>query len=112
MFQVLFLLDDVAYDVDLPIYDKYEDDRDIEDFLFQQYSEEKNIRSAEENSLPLCFTTFKLLKENSQIIVEANEFVLMQSHTKPTKQIDKILEHSSQMLDDPILCFEEDLVDS
>jgi hypothetical protein len=108
----LFLLDDVAYDVDLPIYDKYKDDRDIEDSLLQQYHEEKNIRSAEENSLPLCFTTFKLLKENSQIIVEASEFVLMQSHTKPTKQIDKILEHSSQTLDDPILCFEEDLVDS
>ena len=69
------------------VYDKCEDDRDIEDFLFQQYSEEKNIRSAEENSLPLCFTTLKLLKENSQIIVEANEFVLMQSHTKPMKQI-------------------------
>jgi hypothetical protein len=95
-----------------PVYDKYEDDRDVEDFLFQQYSEEQSIRSTEENSLPLCFATFKLLKENSQIIVEANEFVLMQSHTKPTKQIDKILEHSSQTLDDPILCFEEDLVNS
>jgi hypothetical protein len=87
-----FLLDDLAYVSDLPAYDKCEDDCDIEDFLFQQYSEEKNIRSTEENSLPLCFTTFKLLKENSQIIVEANEFVLMQIHTKTTKQIVKILE--------------------
>jgi hypothetical protein len=30
----LFLLDNVAYDVDFPVYDKYEDDHDIEDFLF------------------------------------------------------------------------------
>jgi hypothetical protein len=52
------------------------------------------------------------LKKNPQIIVEANEFVLMRSHTKPTKKIDKILEHSSQMFDDLILCFEEDLVNS
>jgi hypothetical protein len=52
------------------------------------------------------------LKENSRIIVEANEFVLMKNHTKPKKQIDKILEHSSQMLDEPIICFEEDLVNS
>jgi hypothetical protein len=52
------------------------------------------------------------LKENSQIIVEAKKFVLMQSHTKPKKQIDKIPEHSSQMLDDLIICFEEDLVNS
>jgi hypothetical protein len=52
------------------------------------------------------------LKENSQIIIEANKFVLMQSHTKTTKEIDKILEYSYQTLDDPILCFEEDLVNS
>jgi hypothetical protein len=73
----MFLLDDVAYDVGLPIYDKYKDVRDIEDSLLQQYSEEKNSRSAEENSLPLCFIAFKLLKENSRIIVEASEFVVM-----------------------------------
>jgi hypothetical protein len=30
----LFLLDDVAYDDDSPAYEKYEDDHDIEDFLF------------------------------------------------------------------------------
>jgi hypothetical protein len=112
------LLDDITQTIDLPIYEKYEEDCDVEDFLFQQYSKinqptyhgykEKSIGSAEENSLPLCFAAFKLLKENSQIIVEANEFVLMQSHTKPTKQVDKILQH----FDDPITRFEEDLVNS
>jgi hypothetical protein len=111
----LFLFDDIAYVVDLPVYDKYEDDCDVEDVLFQQYSElnqpmynsykEQSIGSAKENSLPLCFVAFKLLKENSKIIIEANEFVLMQNHTKPTKQIDKILQHSSHALDDPITCF-------
>jgi hypothetical protein len=30
----LFLSDDLAYDVDLPVYDKYEDDHNIEDFFF------------------------------------------------------------------------------
>jgi hypothetical protein len=52
------------------------------------------------------------LRENSKIIVEASESVLMQSHTKPTKQIDKILEHFSQALDDLIPFFVEDLVNS
>ena len=106
----------------MSVYDKYEEDCDVEDFLFQQYSKinqptyhsykEQSIGSAEENSLPLCFATFKLFKENSQLIVEANKFVLMQSHTKPMKHIDKILEHSSQVLDDPIPRFVEDLVNS
>ena len=31
----LFLLDDISYDVDFPIYDKYKDDRDIEDSLLR-----------------------------------------------------------------------------
>jgi hypothetical protein len=64
-FPGLFLLDNVAYDVDLRIYDKHKEDSDIEDSLLQQYHGEQDIRSMEENSLPLCFTTFKLLKENS-----------------------------------------------
>jgi hypothetical protein len=118
----LFLLDDVAYDVDLPVYDKYEDDCDVEDISFQQYSgtnqpmyhsyKEKNIRPAEENYLPLYFASFKLLKENSKIIIEANELVLMQNHTKPTRQINKILQHSSHVFDDPITCCAEDLASS
>jgi hypothetical protein len=108
----LFMLDDVAYGVDLPIYDEYKDDHDIENSLFQQYREEQNIRSAEEISLPLCFTTFRLLKENVEIIVEASEFVQMQNHTELTKQINKMLEYSFEMLGDPILGFEDDFVDS
>jgi hypothetical protein len=111
----LFLLDDIAYVVDLPVYDKYEDDCDVEDVLFWQYSDrykEQCIRSIEENSLPLFFVAFKLLKENSKIIIEANKFVMMQNHTKPTKQIDDILQHSSYALDEPITCFVEYLVNS
>jgi hypothetical protein len=111
----LFLLDDTTYVVDLPVYNKYEDDCDVEDVIFQQYNEnykDQNIGSTEENYLPLCFATFKLLKENSEIIIEANEFVLMRNHTRPTKQIDEILWHSSHALDDPITCFVEDLVNS
>ena len=100
----LFLLDDVVYDVGLPIYRKYEDDHDVEDFIFQKYSEEQSIRSTVENSLPLCFAAFKLLKDNSNIIIEENEFVMMQNHTKPTKQIDKILQHSPQVFDISITC--------
>jgi hypothetical protein len=118
----LFLLDNIAYVVDFPVYEKYEDDCNVEDVSFQQYNEinqptyrsykEPSIGSAEENSLPLCFDAFKLLKENYEIILEANEFVLMKNHTKPTKQIDEILQHSSHALDDPIACFVEDLVNS
>jgi Asp-tRNA(Asn)/Glu-tRNA(Gln) amidotransferase C subunit len=52
------------------------------------------------------------LRENSEIIIETNEFVLMQNHTKPMKQIDKILQHSSQVFDVPITCCVEDLVSS
>jgi hypothetical protein len=116
------LLDDVAYVVDLPVYDKYEDDCDVEDIFFQQYSginqpmyhsyKEKNIGSAEDNSLPLCFASFKLLKENSKIIIEANKLVPMQNHTKPTRQIDKILQCFSHVFDDPINFCVEYLVSS
>jgi len=111
----LFLLDDIAYVSSLPIYEKYEDDYDLEDVIFQQYNEiiqstyhsyrEKSIGSAGENSLPLCFVAFKLLKENSKIIIEENESMLMQNHTKPTTHINKILQLSSHVIGDPITCY-------
>jgi hypothetical protein len=52
------------------------------------------------------------LRENFEIVIETNEFVLMQNHTKPMKQIDKILQHSSQVFDVPITCCVEYLVSS
>jgi len=73
----LFLLDDIAYVVDLSIYDEYDDDYDVdsleqptacslsENIPFQQCNEsnqptyhsykEEIIESAEGNYLPLCF---------------------------------------------------------
>jgi hypothetical protein len=36
----------------------------------------------------------------------------MQSHIEPTKQIDETLEHSSQMIYNPVPCSEEKFVDS
>jgi hypothetical protein len=93
-FPGLFLLDSVACDVDLSIYDIHEDDHNIEESLFRQYCGEQDIRSTKEDSLPLCFTTFKFLKENSQIIVEVRKCVPLQSHTEPTKQINETLECS------------------
>jgi hypothetical protein len=79
-----FLLYDIVDVVDLPIYDEYEDDYEV-DFLehptacsspknvpFQQCSEihqltyhsckKESSKPAEGNSLPLCFSSFKLLK--------------------------------------------------
>jgi hypothetical protein len=52
------------------------------------------------------------LKENSEMIIEENEFALMRNHTRLRKQIDKILQHSSHALDDPITFFVEYLVKS
>jgi hypothetical protein len=129
-----FLLDDIADVVDLHIYDKYDDDCDV-DFLeklaicslsrnvpFQQCNEsnqptyhsykEESMESAEGNSLPLCFSAFKLLKENSKIIIEANECVLMPNHIDSLAQIDKILQQSSYVFDDPVTCYVENLVSS
>jgi hypothetical protein len=129
-----FLLDDIADVVDFPIYDEYDDDCDV-DFLeqlvvcslsenvpFQQCNEsnqptyhsykEESIESAEGNSLPLCFSSFKLLKENSKIIIEANECVLRPNLTDSLEQIDKILQQSSHVVDDPITCYVEGLVSS
>ena len=93
----------MAYVNDLPIYDEY-DDYDVdpleqsttcslsENVPFQQYNEsnqaayhnykEESIESAEGNSLPLCFSSLKLLKENPKIIIKERESVLIQSHTR------------------------------
>jgi hypothetical protein len=120
-----FLLDDIADVVDFPIYDEYDDDYDV-DFLeqptacslsenvpFQQCSErnqptyhsykEESTETAEGNSLPLCFSSFKLLKENAKIIIEAKECVLMPNHTDSLKQIDKKLQQYSHVFDDLLL---------
>jgi hypothetical protein len=127
-----FLLDDIAEVVDFPIYDEYDDDYDV-DFLeqlvvcslsenvpFQQCKEnnqptyhsykEESIESTEGNSLPLCFSSFKLLKENSKIIIEAKECVLMPNHTNSLEKIDKKLQQSSHVFDDPVTCYVEGLV--
>jgi hypothetical protein len=109
-----FLLDDIAYVVDLSLYYEYNDDYDV-DFLekpvacslsenvpFQQcnkinqptyhsYKEEyeESIESTKGNSLPLCFALLKLLKENLKIITEAEECVLMKNHIDSCETIDK-----------------------
>jgi hypothetical protein len=90
-----FLVDEIA-DVDFfPRYDDYNDDHDIDflehpttcyplgSFQFQQshgitqpayfiYENEnkKNNEFVDENSLPLCFSSFELLKENFKITTE------------------------------------------
>jgi hypothetical protein len=102
-----FFLVDVIVDVtDFPIYDEYDDDYGVdlleqptacslsENVHFQQCNEsnqptyhnykeeyEESTESAEGNSLPLCFASFKLLKENLRIIPEAEQCVLMKNHT-------------------------------
>jgi hypothetical protein len=123
----LFLLDDMAYVNDLSIYDEY-DDYDVDPLEqsttcslsknapFQQYNEsnqaayhnykEESIESAEGNSLPLCFSSFKSLKENPKIIIEEKESVLMQSHARSMEQNDKMSQHSFHALEDPIACVE------
>jgi hypothetical protein len=119
----LFLLDDMEYVNDLPIYDEYDYyDVDpleqsttcslLENVPFQQYNEinqaayhnykEESIESAEGNSLPLCFSSFKLLKENPKIIIEEKEYVLMQSQDRSMEKNDNILQHSFHALGDPI----------
>jgi len=79
----IFLVDDIAGVYDLPIYDEYDDDYDncfqekptrLGNFLFQRVNErtrpiyhnygiehEESCESAEGNSFPLCFSSFKLL---------------------------------------------------
>jgi hypothetical protein len=122
-----FLLDDIADVVDLSLYDEYDDDDDV-DFLeqptacyllknvyFQRCNEsnqptyhsykeeyEESTESAEGNSLPLCFASFKLLKENLKIITKEEECVLMQNLTDSWETIDKKLQQSSRVFNDPI----------
>jgi hypothetical protein len=137
MSQAFFLLDDIADVVDLPIYDEYDDGYDV-DFLeqpvarslsenvpFQQCNErnqptyhsykeeyEESTESTEVNSLPLCFASFKLLKENLKIITEAEECVLMQNHTDSWETIDKKLQQSSHVFNDLVACYMEGFISS
>jgi hypothetical protein len=129
-----FLLDNIADVVDLPIYDEYDDDYDddlpeqstafplSENVLFQQYNEnnqptyhsyrEESTESVEGNSLPLCFSSFKFLKENSKIIIKATKCVLMPNHTDSLEQLDKKLQQSSHVSDDLVTYYVEGLVSS
>jgi hypothetical protein len=50
------------------------------------------------------------LKENSKIIIEEKECVLMPNHIDSLKKIDKQLQQSSHVFDDPITCYVEGLV--
>jgi hypothetical protein len=102
MLQVFSLLDNIAGVVDMPIYDEYGDNYEV-DFLeqptacsppknvpFQQYSEihhltyhsckEESYEPVAGNALPLCFPSFKLLKENSKIIIDEGMYVDAKSH--------------------------------
>jgi hypothetical protein len=128
----LFLLDNIAYVADLPIYDEYDDDYDVnsleqptacslsENVPFQQCNErnqptyhsykEESMESAEGNSLPLCFSAFKLLKENYKTIIEARECALMPNHTDSLKKVDKKLQQSSHVFDNPGTYYIEGLV--
>jgi hypothetical protein len=45
------------------------------------------------------------LKENSNIITEAKECVLMPNHTHSLEQIDKKLQQHSHVFDDPVTCY-------
>jgi hypothetical protein len=130
----LFLLDKIAYVGDFPIYDEYHGYYVVdsleqpttcslsENVPFQQYNErnqptyqnykEESTESAEGNSLPLCFSSFKLLKENPEIIIEEKECVLMPNHTDSLEQIDKILQQYPHMSDDPVTCCVEDIASS
>jgi hypothetical protein len=105
------LLDDIAEVANFPIYDGYNDDCDVdfleqpttfslsENFPFHKYNEnnhltyhiykEESIESVEENYLPLCFYSFELLKENSNIITEAKEGGMMPNHVDSLEQIEK-----------------------
>jgi hypothetical protein len=119
-----FSLDEIEDVDDMPLYDEYYDDYDV-DFLeqpaacslsknvhFQQCNEsnqptyqgykEESIESTEGNSLPLCFYSFKLLKENSNIITKEKECVMMPNHTNSLEQTDKKLQQSSHVFDDPV----------
>jgi hypothetical protein len=77
------------------IYDSY----DIE------YDE--NCESIEGNSLPLCFVSFKLLRENFETINEVEEYGLMQSHLDSMGKIDNELQQSPLVFHDPVVDYME-----
>jgi hypothetical protein len=81
---------------------------------YHSYKEEyeESTKSTEGNSLPLCFSSFKLLKENFKIITEAKECVLMPNHTDSLEQIDKKLQQSSHVFDDPVTCYTKGFISS
>jgi hypothetical protein len=109
-----FLLDNIADVTDLPTYDQYDDDYDNDlpeqpiaftlsgNVLLHQSNErnqrtyhshrEEGTETTEENSLPLCFSSFELLKENAKVIVETNESMPMPNHTDSLRQFDKKLQ--------------------
>jgi hypothetical protein len=130
-------LDDITDVVDFPIYDEYDDGYDFnflekpathslsENVPFQQCNEsnqptyhsykkeyEESTKSTEGNSLPLFFASFKLLKENLKIIIDAEECVFMQNHTDSWETIDKNLQQSSHVFNDPVTCYVGGLVSS
>jgi hypothetical protein len=53
-----------------------------------------------------------MLKENFKIIIEADECVLMQNHIDSLEQIDKKLQQSSHVFDDPVACYMEGFINS
>jgi hypothetical protein len=52
------------------------------------------------------------LKENFNVITEAEECVLMKNHTDSLEQIDKKLQQSSHVFDDPAACYMEGFINS
>jgi hypothetical protein len=52
------------------------------------------------------------LKENVNIIIEAEECVMMKNHTDPLEQIDKKLQQYSQVFDDLVACYMEGFISS
>jgi hypothetical protein len=50
------------------------------------------------------------MKENYKIIIEEDECVLNPNLIDSSEQIDKILQQSSHVVDDPITCYVEGLV--
>jgi hypothetical protein len=127
-----FLVDDIA-DVDFfPRYDEYNDDYEI-DFLenptacslsgsvqFQQSpgithptyciyanGNEKNGEFTDENSLPLCFASFDLLKENFKITTKGKGCEIMQDHITSLEQTENKLQQPSHVFHDPITCYME-----
>jgi hypothetical protein len=71
------------------------------------FSYDSDVESGDENSLPLCFASFKLLKENFETINEVEECGLMQRHLGSFEQIDSKMQQSSRMFDDPVVDYME-----